>query len=293
MGLDSIAVFVKVVEVGSFSGAARVLNMPKTTVSAKVADLEKRLGVVLIVRSTRKLTVTEAGEQYFRHCANAMSEIELGESALLESKNTPTGVLRVTAAIDFGHTLLPKIVHAYLEQFPGTRVEMLLSSRVLDLVGEGIDLAIRAGHLKDSSLIAKRFFTIETGLWASPAYLAKTDSLQHPRDLANHRLLNLSSMNTKQRLTNGKATVEVAVNNRVITDDFEAIKAMLEVGEGVGWLPAFLAADAVAAGTLAAVLPRWKTESVGAFHFVYPGKKYASPKVQAFIATALAVVQGK
>lgn len=289
MDLDAIAVFVKVVEAGSFSGAARLLKMPNTTVSAKVAALEKRLGVMLIQRTTRKLFVTEAGERYFHHCASAVREIELGESALVSAQGTPTGLLRVTAPVDLGHALLPKIIHAYLEEYPGTSVEMLLSNGVDDLVGQGIDLAIRAGRLKDSSLIARRFFSVTTILCAAPAYLARAAPLHHPRDLARHRLLALSSMKTTQ-LSNGKATVDVTVASRVVTDDFEAVKAMVAVGAGVGWLPEFLAADAIAAGRLVRVLPAWSTAAVSGFHFVYPGKKYASPKVQAFIATALALV---
>lgn len=290
MDLDAIAVFVKVVEAGSFSGAARQLKMPKTTVSAKVAALEKRLGTILIQRTTRKLHVTEAGEHYFRHCANAVREIELGEAALLATQHTPSGLLKLTSPIDLGHTLLPKIVHAYLEQYPGTSVELLLSNRITDLVGEGVDLAIRAGRLEDSSLIAKPFFPITISLWASPAYLAEAGIPAHPRELARHRLTALSAMQATH-LSNGKATVQVAIPSRVVTDDFEAVKAMVIAGEGIGWLPHFLVGDAVAAGTLVAVLPNWKTEDVGGFSFVYPGKKYASPKVQAFIAVALAMVR--
>jgi DNA-binding transcriptional LysR family regulator len=292
MDLDAIAVFVKVVEAGSFSGAARLLKMPKTTVSAKVAALEKRLGTILIQRTTRKLSVTEAGEHYFRHCANAVREIELGEAALLATQDTPSGLLKVTSPIDLGHTLLPKIVHAYLEQYPGTSVELNLSNRISDLVGEGIDLAIRAGKLEDSSLIAKRFMPITITLWASPAYLERAGSPAHPRELPKHLLIALSAMRTTI-LNNGKASVQVAIDSRVLTDDFEAVKAMVIAGEGIGWLPDFIVGDAVAAGTLLPVLPHWKTEDVGGFHFVYPSKKYASPKVQAFIATALAMVAEK
>lgn len=286
MDLDAIAVFVKVVEAGSFSGAARLLKMPKTTVSAKVAALEKRLGAILIQRTTRKLYVTEAGEQYFRHCANAVREIELGEAALLASQNAPTGVLKVTAPIDLGHTLLPRIVHAYLEKYPGTSVELVLASRIVDLVGEGIDLAIRAGRLEDSSLIAKPFMPITISLWASPAYLAGAGTPAHPRDLGRHRLVALSSMRATH-LTNGKSSVPVTIASRVITDDFEAVKAMVVAGEGIGWLPDFIVTDS----SLIQVLPSWTTEDVGGFSFVYPGKKYASPKVQAFIAIALALCQ--
>ena len=289
MDLDAIAVFVKVVEAGSFSGAARLLKMPKTTVSAKVAALEKRLGTILIQRTTRKLSVTEAGEHYFRHCANAVREIELGEAALLATQDTPTGLLKVTSPIDLGHTLLPKIVRAYLERYPGTSVELKLSNSISDLVGEGIDLAIRAGRLDDSSLIAKRFMPITINLWASPAYLGRAGSPLHPRELPKHLLIALSAMRTSL-LTNGKSSVQVTIASRVLTDDFEAVKAMVIAGEGIGWLPDFIVAGAVAAGTLLPVLPSWKTEDVGGFHFVYPSKKYASPKVQAFIAIALAMV---
>ncbi len=292
MDLDAIAVFVKVVEAGSFAGAARLLKMPKTTVSAKVAALEKRLGTILIQRTTRKLHVTEAGERYFRHCANAVREIELGESALLATQNTPTGLLKLTSPIDLGHTLLPKIVHAYLEQYPGTSVELVLASRIADLVGEGIDLAIRAGRLEDSSLIAKPFMPITINLWSSPGYLASAGSPAHPRELRKHRLIALSSM-AAPHLTNGKSSVQVAVTSRVVTDDFEAVKAMVMAGEGIGWLPDFLVADAAASGALIPVLPNWKAEGIGGFSFVYPGKKYASPKVQAFMATALRIVAAK
>src|SRR5215475_8899711 len=116
--LDAIAVFVKVIEVGSFSAAARRLGVPKTTVSAKVAGLERRLGVRLIERTTRKLRMTEAGEAYFRHCAVAVREVELGEAALQSAKVKPSGVLKVTAPIDLGRALLPRIVRAYAAKYP-------------------------------------------------------------------------------------------------------------------------------------------------------------------------------
>jgi DNA-binding transcriptional LysR family regulator len=289
MDLDAIAVFVKVVEAGSFSGAARLLKMPKTTVSAKVAALEKRLAVILIQRTTRKLYLTEAGSQYFHHCVNAVREIELGEAALMASRSTPTGLLKLTAPTDLGHTLLPKIIHAYLKKYPQVSVEMVLSNGISDLVGEGIDLAIRAGRLKDSSLIAKPFMPIAIHLWATPAYLAQTRAPNHPRELEQHQVLGLSAMRTTV-LSKGKATVDVVLRSRVLTDDFEAVKAMVMVGEGIGWLPDFLVADAHAAGVLVPVLADWKHADAGGFNFLYPGKKYASPKVQAFIATALDMV---
>src|SRR5215470_18476997 len=158
VAVDPIAVFVKVVEAGNFSLAARRLGMPTTTVSAKVAGLEKRLGVRLIERTTRKLRMTEAGETYFRHCAIATREVELGEAALQSAKEKPYGVLKVTAPVDFGRAALPRIVRAYTAKYPDVSVELILTNRIVDLVEEGIDLAIGwAGSMTDSSLIARRF----------------------------------------------------------------------------------------------------------------------------------------
>lgn len=285
MNLDAIPVFVKVVETGSFSGAARLLNMPKTTVSAKIAALEKRLGLKLIQRTTRKLRVTEAGTKYFHHCANAIREMELGEAALQSTQSEPTGVLRVTAPVDVGHMLLPRIARAYLARYPGTSVELLVSNRIVDLIGEGIDLAIRAGTLKDSSLIAKRFFDVGTTLWAAPSYLKQFGNISHPRNLAKAAFVGFKGINTL-RLAHGKSEVEVPMAGRIVADDLETIKALAILGEGIAWLPDFLAADAVAAGSLVPVLPNWKSKAMGNIYFVYAGRKYASPKVQAFIQVA-------
>jgi DNA-binding transcriptional LysR family regulator len=289
MGFDAIAIFVKVVQTGSFSGAARLLGMPKTTVSAKVAALEKRLGVTLIRRTTRKLYVTEAGEIYFRHCAEALREVELGESALQSAISQPTGLLRVTAPVDIGHSLLPRIARAYLEKYPGTQIEMIISNRIADLVGEGIDLAIRAGSLKDSSLLARRFMDLNAGLWASPAYLAASRRPTHPKDLAKCRLVVHQNMKSLH-LSNEKTDMRIPLAGRITTDDLEAIRELLIQGEGIGWLPDFLVTDALAAGTLVPVLPKWKSKSAGGIYFVYAGQKYAPPKVQAFIEIALETV---
>src|SRR5215813_1727564 len=135
--MDAIAVFVKVAEAGSFSVAARRLGMPKTTVSAKVAGLERRLGIALIQRTTRKLRMTEAGEKYFRHCAIATREIELGEAELQSAKEKPYGLLKVTAPVDFGRSVLPRIIRAYARKYPDVSVELVITNRIVDLVEEG------------------------------------------------------------------------------------------------------------------------------------------------------------
>lgn len=289
MDLDAIAVFVKVVESGSFSAAARGLGMPKATVSAKVARLERHLRVSLIQRTTRKLRVTEAGEQYFRHCAQAIRTVELAEATLQSASGKPAGLLKVTAPVDLGHTLLPRIAHAYAQRYPDVSVELLLANRVVDLVGEGIDLAIRSSRaLKDSTLIARRFFEMSSNLWATPRYLRRLGELTHPRDLERAAFVGFLAR-TSLTLTNGTAQVEVPMTGRIRADDFETVRALLLLGEGVAWLPDFLAADAAATGALVPVLPQWRPKDRAVFHFVYAGSKYGLPKLDAFIETALEI----
>jgi DNA-binding transcriptional LysR family regulator len=293
MVMDAIAVFVKVVEAGSFSVAARRLGMPKTTVSAKVAALEKRLGVRLIQRTTRKLRMTEAGETYFHHCAIAIREVELGEAALQSTKGRPSGALKVTASVDLGHTLLPRIARAYAAKYPDVSLELMLTNRIVDLVGEGIDLAIRwGGALKDSSLIARRFFEARSNLWASPKYMEGLGRPTHPRDLANAAFVTHPLQKGAVTLTNGKSDFEVQMSGRVQADDVEALMALIVLGEGIAWLPDFLAEDAVKARKLVRVLSQWraKQQRWATCYFVYAGRQYALPKVESFIQTALELV---
>ena len=287
--MDAVTVFVRVVEAGSFAAAAKRLGMPKTTVSAKVAGLERRLGVNLIQRTTRKLRMTDVGEKYFHHCAIATREVELGEAALQSAKVKPSGVLKVTAPVDFGHALLPRIARAYTAKYPDVSLELILTNRIVDLVEEGVDLAIRwAGALKDSSLIARRFIETSSNLWASPKYLKGLGKPTHPRDLANAAFLAHPVLKTVM-LTNGKSDFELQLNGRVHVDDLEVITAMIMLGEGIAWLPDFLVGDAVEAGRLVPVLSQWrpKKHQNWTYYFVYAGRRYTLPKVESFIQMAL------
>lgn len=289
---DSIAVFVKVVEAGSFAEAARLMKLPKTTVSAKVAALEKRLGANLIQRTTRKLRVTDAGEELFHHCSNAVRQLELGESALLSRQAKPSGVLTLAAPVDLGRLFLPEITQAFLHKYPDMGVEITIANGAVDLVQEGIDLAIRPGHLKDSSLVARRFVDVAVSLWAAPAYLEQAGQPGQPEDLARHRLLGHTGYKSAT-LSDGQASVQVTVDGRVRSDDFGTLKALLILGVGIGWLPDYLATDVAITGTLVPVLPGWKNEVPSQLYFVYPGRRYAPRKVQAFIETALDIVNAR
>lgn len=289
MELDAIAVFVKVVEAGSFSEAARLLKMPKTTVSAKVAALERRLGVTLIQRTTRKLHITDAGQNFFRHCAIAISEIEKGESELSAGTSKPRGVLKITAPADLGHALLPKIVCTYRQKYPDVRLELVVTNRIVDLVGEGIDLAIRAGELKDSSLIAKKFFDNTITFWASPGYIKKNGQPSHPNELSKHDFIAHTALKESLLMTDGKTSVALQMEPMIKVDDFETVKALLVLKGGIGLLPSFVPVREQRAKELVPLLPKWSLKNTSGFWFVYPSQKYSSPKVRTFIDVATEV----
>lgn len=286
MDLDGIAIFVKVIEAGSFSQAARLLGMPNSTVSAKVAALEKRLGVTLLQRTTRKLRATEAGEAYYQRSARALLELEAAEKELETQRQEPQGLLRLTAPVEIGHSLLPALVHSFLQQHPRMEVELLVTNRVLDLVAEGVDLAIRAGPLKDSGLIAKKFDLGYFGLWASPAYLMNHAVPGHPKELSQHNCLRFSRFkNDGLRLTNGRDNVNVAISGNAVADDFETLRALAISGEGIVFLPSFLCAEENRQDKLQRVLPQWRGDRVSIF-LAYPAQPFLAQKVRAFISVA-------
>jgi DNA-binding transcriptional LysR family regulator len=286
MDLDGVAIFVKVVQAGSFSQAAKMLGMPNSTVSAKVSALEKRLGITLLQRTTRRLRPTEAGQAYFQRAVRALDDLQAAENELETGRAEPRGLLRLTAPVDVGRDIVPALVHSFLEAYSRMDVELVITNRRLDLIDEGIDLAIRAGELKDSGLIARRFELGHFGLWASPDYLAGRADPRHPKDLAQHRGLQFSQFKTSGiRLTNGKETVNVMVEGRLVADDFETLRALAVLGEGVAFLPSFLCAEEKKQEKLVRVLPQWRGDKVS-LSLVYPGQRFVPAKVRAFIAVA-------
>lgn len=286
MDLDGIEVFVKVVEAGSFHRAAKLLGMPNSTVSAKVAALEKRLGVTLLQRTTRKLHPTQAGKTYFDQCLQALQQLQAAESELTSAQREPRGLLKLTAPADIGHSFLATLMRRFLEKYPKMEVDVVVTNRVLDLIAEGIDLAIRAGDLADSRLIAKRFSVGHFGLWASPAYLKRRGLPERPSQLTEHDCLRFSLFKDSAiELTNGKERARVVPRGRLCADDFEALKAFALLGEGIAYLPSFLCAEEAKHDRLQRVLPDWRGRAV-TFSFVYPAQRFVAPKVRAFIAVA-------
>jgi len=283
MNLDAIAIFTKVVQCGSFTRAAKFLNMPVSTVSAKVSSLEKSLGVTLLQRTTRKIQVTEAGETYFKGCVQALEEIQAAETQITRKQKEPQGILKITSSVDIGNKVLPDIVARFLEKYQHMEIELRITNRIIDLVGEGVDLAIRAGDLKDSSLIAKKFMTEQLSLWASPSYLDKNGTPSHPCELNQHEFIRYTFEKDKMlNLSNGGETVTVTPKNRVFLDSTDAAKNFTLLGQGIGLLHDFLCHDEVSDGKIVRILPQWHWHNL-TYYFVFPPQRFISPKIRAFL----------
>jgi len=289
MDLNEIRVFVKVVQAGSFSLAAKQLGMPNSTVSARVSALERRLGVTLLQRTTRKLHLTEAGELYFRQVAQGMEDILRAEAEVGSSQREPQGLLRVTAPIDMGDTHFVELVCTFKRKYPKVSLELIFSDRRLDLIAEGVDVAIRAGELKDSGLIAKKLGRVCWAAYASPAYLKRAGTPAHPKDLRQHACLQFTSLGKDNwQLTGSKHSVSVPLASRVIGNDMTLMKALALSDMGIALLPTYACRAEVKSGKLIRVLPGYHAK-IDPVHLVYPGQKFVPPKLRAFIEIADAI----
>lgn len=282
MDLNEIAVFVKVVESGSFSLAGKALGIPNSTVSHKVSTLEKRLGVTLIQRTTRKLHITPVGEAYFQKCLLGLEEIRAAESEIASAQSEPQGLLKITAPIDIGSSLLPAIISKYHKKYPKVQVEVILTDRRVDLLSEGVDLAIRAGELKDSSLIAKKIGTTYFVPVASQRYLKLHGTPLHPKDLLRHQCLQFTSLGESWKLTGPKGTFQVSLKNPMLINHLEMLRQMTIQDGGISFLPTSLVYPDIKEKRLVRLLPDWRS-SISPVHFVYPGQKFVPAKLSAFI----------
>lgn len=288
MDFNEAAVFVKVVQAGSFSAAARQLGVPTSTISTRVARLEKRLGVTLLQRTTRKLNLTEAGALYFEHASTGLGYLLEAEAALDEARQQPQGVLKVTAPADLGDALLGGLIAQTQLAYPALSFELMLTERYVDLVAEGVDVAIRTGELRDSSLIAKSLGTIQWALFASPQYLRDSGELKTPADLGQHQCVQFTPMGRHHwDLQQGATALRVPLPARTLVNSIGVVRVMTEKGQGVALLPMFICQPSVKTGGLQRVLPEWRGQA-DALHLVYPKQRFMPPKLRGFIDLAVA-----
>lgn len=288
MDFNEAAVFVKVVQAGSFSAAARQLGLPTSTVSTRVARLEQRLGVTLLQRTTRRLHLTEAGKLYYEHAATGLGYLLQAESALDASRHQPQGTLRITAPADLGDALLGSFVQQVQATYPQLALELLLTERYVDLVAEGVDAAIRTGELRDSSLIAKSLGRIQWALFASPEYLAQAGEVLQPADLSAHRCIQFTPMGRHHwELQHETTSLRIPLAAATLVNSIGVVRAMAEHAQGVALLPTFICQPAVDAQRLQRVLPSWRGQA-DAVHLVYPKQRFMPPKLRGLIELAVA-----
>ena len=283
--LAGIVAFAQVVETGSFSEAARRLRISKSVVSAQVQRLEERLGVRLLQRTTRKVAATEAGLAYYRRCARILAEAEAGEQEALALHREPRGTLRISAPDTFGWMHIAPALKEFLAGHPGLSVDLSLSSAHVDLVGQGLDLAVRIGRLPDDSpLVVRRLADSPLVACAAPSYLAARPAPARPSDLAQHDCLVFSPLGWggKWGFVADSGTEWVTVSGSLATDSGEVLREAVLAGLGIAVLPAWAVADALADGALVRLLPRHPLPS-SAIYAVYPSNRMMSAKVRAFV----------
>lgn len=282
MDLNELLVFAKVVQAGGFTAAARGLRMPKSTVSRKVSELEERVGAQLLQRTTRKLRLTEVGQAYYEHCARIVAEAEAAELAVTRLQSAPHGLLRVTAPLTF--SMLGPLVADFMKSYPEVQIELVCTDRTVDLMEEGFDVAIRAGKLADSSLMARRLGSIERLVVASPSYVKARGAPKTPKELEKHECLLFGSgrENNVWSLHAGNRSVEVSLSSRFVVNEPDMLRAVTLAGAGISLLPNIYCTTDINAGSLQHILPDW-TSPGAPVHAVYPSTRHHSPKVTAFV----------
>lgn len=283
--LQAVRLFVQVVDSRTFRAAAQSLGVPKSTVSLRVAQLEDQLGERLLERTTRRLRLTDAGAAYYRSAVTALEALRDAERTLSERQSRPSGRLRVTTTIEGGQFTFAAVFAEYLRRYPEVELDVFLTDRRVDLIEEGVDLAIRSGQLPDSGLVARRL-KLKGALrcYASPHYLEARGKPRHPRELERHDCLVMSGQREPlawRFSVAGRASV-FRVRARAVANSFVVLGEFANAGLGIAMMPSAVAADWVEAGALREVL-RAFVPATGLFHAVYPSARHLSAKVRALL----------
>lgn len=283
--LAGMAVFVKVVESNSFAAAARHFRLSPAMVSRHVHALEEELGAQLLNRTTRRVSPTEVGQAYYQRVRQILADIEEADRLASDQQATPHGLLRVTSSQSFGIRHLAPAVADYLALCPEVQIDVTLNDRYLDVIEEGFDLAVRIGHLEDSSLIARRLAPIRLALCAAPGYIARHGAPQTPADLARHNCLiytYAASPSEWQFVDDAGKEHAVHVAGRLVANNGDVLRIAALQGQGVALGPTFILGEDMRAGTLVRLLPDYRPTEVG-LYAVYPPGRHLSAKVRSFV----------
>jgi DNA-binding transcriptional LysR family regulator len=292
---NDLLIFAQVADLGSFSKAADKMGLPKSTVSRRLAGLEQQLGERLMLRTTRRQTLTEFGQQLLEHARQVGAEVDAVLALSEQRQSEPRGRLRVSMPSDFANLLLSDALTAFAAMHPGISLELDLSPRRVDLLGEGFDMAIRVGALPDDgTLVARRLTDVSRSLYASPAYLAEFGDLNSPDELVRHRSVRMAGLNGEPApwvLCKGDAVWEGVPPGQVTANLPDLLIRMASAGAGIAAVPDAFAKMAVRQGLLRRVLPDWclPSQVVSA---VFPGRKLMPTKTRAFLDMLQATLGG-
>jgi len=284
--LQAMEVFVNVVDSGGFTRAAEIMQLPKATVSTLIQSLEASLAVKLLHRTTRHVSVTADGAAYYERCLRILSDVRDAEESLSRTRLSPTGRLRIDVPTGLASSVLVPALPDFFARYPDIQMEMGCSDRAVDLVEEGVDCAVRAGQLVDSSLIARRVGILHFVTCATPSYLERYGRPAHPDELTRHLCVNYFSSKTGKIIdwdfSRGAERVQVALPGHIALNDTTAYTAAGLAGLGIVQMPNFLLEPLLADGSFEQVLPDWSSDSIPV-HVVYPQNRHLSAKVRVFV----------
>jgi len=279
-----MAVFVTIVESGSFVAAADILHMSKAAISRHMSALEARLAVRLLHRTTRRLSLTEEGQIFYQHAKNILSAMDEAESILSHHALAVSGRIRINVPLSFGILHLAPLWADFLRQYPQVSLDISLTDRLVDLVDEGYDLAVRISTLPSSSLICRRLASTRMMLCAAPTYLEQHGTPTTPQDLAQHTMMAYSLWNNQEELRcqGPEGAVRVRIQARILSNNGETCRMICLQGGGIALQPSFIMAEDVRAGRLVELLPQYQFDSLG-IYVVYPSRRQLPLKVRAII----------
>lgn len=281
---QEMRVFAAVVDAGSFVGAGLQLDMSKAATSRHVSNLESRLGVRLLQRTTRKLSLTEEGQVFHARCKDLLRDVEEVESEITSRTGVARGLLKVNAPLSFGLLHLSGLWSEFMAQHPEVRLDVTLGDRTVDLLDEGVDLAVRIAQLPDSSLISRALGSTRLVLCASPDYVKRRGAPQHPTELASHEVIaySLLAMGDHWSFTGPDGPIVAAVQPRLRTNSGDTCRSAALSGRGIVLQPTFLVGTDLASGALVELLPQFPSIELG-IYAVYPSRRHVSPKVRVLV----------
>jgi len=284
--LNDLYYFSIVVEQGGFAAAGRALGIPKSRLSRRIAQLEERLGVRLLQRSTRRFAVTDAGQRFYRHCQTAIAEARAAEEAVAQLASEPRGTVRVSCPVSITQNVMTHLLPDFAAKYPQVKILMLSTNRRIDLINEGIDIAIRVRFKldTDADLVVRQFGVSHSLLVASPKYLDAHGRPRQPEDLSRLDTISIAELETQSWELTGKDGRKYEFNHqpRLMCGDFPLVRAAVEQGLGIALLPESVVGEPLRNGSLEAILPQWSPPQ-GIVHCVFPSRRGVLPAVRVLI----------